>query len=231
MRIFTKKNMRRAFIKTLPVMTGYLVLGLGFGIILLSKGYGVFWSFLMATFIYAGSMQYVALNLISGGASLITTAITTLMVNARNLFYAISMIDKYRNAGFKKPYMIFALTAETYSLVCSGKVRGSKEDKINHYFLVSLFNHIYWISGCVLGSLIGNYIPFSVEGIDFALTSLFIVVFVEQWLSTKDHTYAIIGLFSSIFSLFIFGKDNFLIPAMITILVLITVRKIVLGKE
>ena len=209
---------RRAFIATLPVMAGYLVLGMGFGVILESKGFGVLWALGMSTFIYAGSMQFVAVNLLTGGASLITTALTTLMVNARHLFYGISMIEKYRGAGKKKPYLIFALTDETYSLVCRDE--DEKEDaaeRRRYYFYVSLFNHSYWITGSVLGALLGTVLTGSTEGIDFALTALFVTVFVEQWKSTGDHKPAIIGVAASVLCLIIFGAANFLIPAMITI--------------
>ena len=207
-------QIKKAFINTIPVMTGYIVLGMGFGILLKTKGYGVWWALAMSVFIYAGSMQYLAVSLLTSGASLIATAITTLMVNARHLFYGISMIDKYKGAGASKPYMIFALTDETYSLVCSEEsVKGIEEPK-EYYFLVSLFNQTYWVVGSVIGSLLGAVIPFSVEGIDFALTALFITIFVEQWLSTRRHAPAIIGVVVSVVCVLIFGADNFLIPAM-----------------
>lgn len=218
--------MKKAFVRTIPIMTGYVVLGIGFGIILLSKGYGLFWSLIMAIFIYAGSMQYVAINLISGGASFITTAVTTLMVNARHIFYGISMIDKYKNVGKKKFYLIFSLTDETYSLVCN-ETEEDKQNQIEQNFYISLFNQLYWVVGCGLGSLLGNVLPFSVEGIDFALTALFIVVFVEQWLTTKDNTFAIIGVLSSVVCLLIFGKANFLIPTMLLITLCVTIIKFV----
>ena len=205
-------------------MTGYVVLGMGFGIMLRSKGYGILWAFAMSAFIYAGSMQYLAVSLLTSGASLIATAITTFMVNARHVFYGISMIDKYKGAGKKKPYLIFALTDETYSLVCSQEIQDPKEQH-TYYFMVSLFNQCYWIIGSVLGAFLGAVVPFSVEGIDFALTALFITIFVEQWLSTKDHIPAIIGLFVSAVCVWIFGADQFLIPAMCLITVAITVLK------
>lgn len=209
---------------TLPVMTGYLVLGMGFGIVLKTKGYGVLWALAMSVFIYAGSMQYLAVSLLTSGASLIAAAITTLMVNARHLFYGISMIDKYKGAGAKKPYMIFALTDETYSLVCSQELSNPKEQH-TYFFMVSLFNQLYWITGSVAGAVLGSVIPFSVEGIDFALTALFITIFVEQWLSTKDHVPAIIGVLVSAVCVFIFGADNFLIPAMCLITIAVTFLK------
>ena len=204
---------KKAFLDTLPVMTGYVVLGMGFGIILKTKGYGVFWALAMSVFIYAGSMQYLAVSLLTSGASLIATAITTFMVNARHLFYGISMIDKYKGAGARKPYMIFALTDETYSLVCSQELDDSGQQH-DYIFLVSLFNQCYWVAGSVLGAWLGSAIPFSVEGIDFALTALFITIFVEQWNSTKEHMPAIIGVTISAACVWIFGPDRFLIPAM-----------------
>lgn len=225
-----KSFLKTVFLKTLPVMTGYLALGIGFGILLESKGYGVLWSLSMAVFIYAGSMQYVAINLITGGASLITTALTTLMVNARHLFYGISMMDKYKKTGAKKPYLIFALTDETYSLVC-GDDYPEHTDPHKYQLAVSLANHIYWITGCAAGSLIGSAISFNTAGIDFCMTALFVTIFVEQWLSTKQHLSAVIGLASSLLCLIIFGADTFLIPSMVLISALLLIfRKLLEGK-
>ena len=228
----SKKDFKTAFLSTVPVMTGYLVLGMGFGVILRTKGFGVLWAFLMSAFIYAGSMQFVAIDLLTGGASIAAAALTTLMVNARHLFYGVSMIDKYKNTGAKKPYLIYALTDETYSLVCSDTVAKTVSDRNGYYFTVSLLDHIYWVTGSVLGSLLGSVIPFNTEGIDFALTALFITVFTEQWLSEKKHAPALIGVGASIACLLIFGRDSFLIPAMIIITVLLVIiRKKEVGAD
>ena len=225
MKTVSKDTVKKAFTATIPVMTGYLVLAIGFGILLKTKGYGVGWSLAMSGFIYAGSMQYLAIDLLSGGASLLTTAVTTLMVNARHLFYGISMVERYADTGKKKPYLIFALTDETYSLVCSQEsVKGIKEPK-EYYFLVSIFNQSYWVAGSVIGSLLGNIIPFNVEGIDFALTALFVTIFVEQWLTTEEHRPALVGIVSSVACLILFGADNFLIPTMIIIVALLIWQK------
>ncbi|MBQ8589769.1 MAG: AzlC family ABC transporter permease [Firmicutes bacterium] len=207
---------RRAFKDTIPVMSGYLVLGIGFGVVLASRGYGVFWAMAMSVFIFAGSMQYVAIDLITGGVGLVATALTTLAVNARHLFYGLSMIEKYKGTK-KKPFLIFALTDETYSLVCNDAAIRDVEDKNGYYFWVSLLDYSYWVTGSVLGSLIGAVIPFDMTGVDFSLTALFLTVFVEQWLSTKNHLAAITGVAASVICLVIFGSDNFLIPAMILI--------------
>lgn len=164
------------------------------------------------------------MELLSAAASLPAIALTTLMVNARHLFYGISMIDKYKNAGLKKPYMIFALTDETYSLVCYDKYENEK-DRHLYCFFVSLFNQCYWVSGSVLGSVIGQALPFDTRGIEFSMTALFVTVFVEQWITAKNHAPAIVGLLSSAVCLMVFGKDGFLIPAMIAIMVILTLMK------
>ena len=220
-----KNILKKSFISTVPVMTGYLVLGFGFGIILKANGYGILLAFAMSFFIYAGSMQYVAIGLLTGGASLITAAITTLMVNARHLFYGISMLDKYRKTGKIKPYLIFALTDETYSLVCGDNTDMTENERKRYYFFVSLFNHIYWIAGSVLGAVIGTVVKFNSEGIDFALTALFLTVFIEQWRTAEKHAPAVIGVGASVLSLIIFGSENFLIPAMLVISLLLCLYK------
>ncbi len=212
-----KNTVSRAFYKTVPVMAGYIVLGTGFGILLRNAGYGILWALSMSLFIYAGSMQYVGVGLLTGGVSVITTAITTIMVNGRHLFYSISMIDKYRNAGKYKPYMIFALTDETYSLLCDDN------DNDNLYrFLVSLFNQSYWVTGTLIGSILGKVIPFSTRGIEFSMTALFIASFTEQCITSKDHVPAVTGILCTTLCLVLLGPDRFLIPAMLLITFVLT---------
>ena len=224
MKAENKSLLKKAFTATLPIMAGYLVLGVGFGIILKSKGYGVLWAFAMSTVIYAGSMQYLAIELICGGVGLLTTALTTLMVNARHLFYGISMVDKYKNAGKAKPYLIYALSDETYSLVCVDM--DMEEGERNKFcLLVTALDQFYWVLGSVLGSLLGAVIEFNTEGLDFALTALFVTVFVEQWLSTKDHAAALVGVGASIICLVIFGSGSFLIPSMVAITLALTLMR------
>lgn len=214
-----------AFVATLPVLTGYLVLGFGFGIIMKANGFGPALTFAMSLLIYAGSMQYAAIGLFTGGASLLTVALTTLMVNARHLFYGISMLDKYKYTGARKPYLIFGLTDETYSLVCSDHPEISAESRNDYYLLVTLLNQIYWITGSVLGAAAGALLQFNSEGIDFALTALFLTVFTEQWLTAEKHAPALIGVGVSVGSLLLFGADGFLIPAMLVIAVLLCLYK------
>ena len=215
------KAVRSAFLDTLPVMTGYVFLGFGFGILMHQSGYGVLWAGAMSLFIYAGSMQYVAVGLLTSGAGLLTAALTTFVVNARHLFYGISMVDAYKGSGRKKPYLIFALTDETYSLVSKNQVP-SGISRHGYCLLVSAFDHLYWVSGTLLGSLAGSLIPINYEGIEFVLTALFVAIFVEQWLSTKNHLPAIIGVVSTVVCLVIFGMDVFLIPSMVIIAILLT---------
>ena len=223
-------SIRYAFKRSLPVMAGYLVLGMGFGILLEAKGYSVLWAFVMSVFIYAGSMQYVAVDLLAGGASLISAALMTLMVNARHLFYGISMIDRYKDMGAKKPYLVFALTDETYSLVCSGDVPEGVDQK-KYFFWVSLMNQSYWVIGSTAGALIGSLLVFNTAGIDFSMTALFIVVFVEQWKSAENHLSAVIGVTVSVICLLIFGPDSFLIPSMIAIAAVLTALRKILDKK
>ena len=216
------KILKRAFLDTLPVLTGYLVLGFGFGIVMKSEGYGILLSLAMSALVYAGSMQYAAVGLFGAGASVLTVAMTAFMVNARHIFYGISMLDKYRGTGGVKPYLIFSLTDETYSLV-SGDIDMSREERKKYYLLVSLLDHAYWIVGTLIGALVGALIKFNSEGIEFALTALFVTVFVNQLLTAKKYIPAIIGVGSTLLCLTVFGGESFLIPSMILILVLLSV--------
>ena len=209
----TKKEFGIALRSTLPIMTGYLALGFGFGVLLRSKGFGVLWALGISCTMYSGAMQYVAVDLLAGGVPLLTVALTTLMVNARHLFYGLSILENYKGAGLRKGYMIFALTDETYSLVCSGVPDGI-EHRYAYYFCVSLLDHLYWISGCVLGAATGSVLPFNSKGIDFVLTALFITIFLEQWLQSKKHVYALIGVGSTLLCRVVFGSEQFLIPSM-----------------
>ena len=218
------RTIRQAFCKSIPVMAGYIVLGTGFGILMRNAGYGVLWTAAMSLFIYAGSMQFVGVGLITGGASILTTAITTFMVNVRHLFYSISMVDQYKEAGQYKPYMIFALTDETYSLLCDGTVPEGA-DPNQYRFFVSLFDQSYWVTGSLIGSLLGAVLPFSTAGIEFSMTALFTASFTEQWLTTKDHVPALTGLLCTFLCLIVFGRDRFLIPAMLLITLVLTILR------
>lgn len=219
-----QRIIKLAFLKSLPVLAGYVVLGIGFGILMHNAGYGILWVASMSIFIFAGSLQYVGVGLLTGGASVLTTILTSIMVNARHLFYSISMVDKYKDAGKYKPYLIFALTDETYSLLCDGKAPAEGNPDF-YRFLVSFFDHCYWIAGSIIGNLIGAVLPFSTAGIEFSMTALFVASFTEQWLITKDHIPALTGIICTFLCLVIFGRNNFLIPAMLVITFMLTILR------
>lgn len=215
-------------------MAGYIFLGIAFGLLMDSKGFGLPWVLCMSLFIFAGSMQFVAVDLISGGfSSLLTVALTTFMVNARHIFYGISMLDRYKKAGPRKAYLIFALTDETYSLVCNGynSPGADPAKEYDYYFFVSLFDQCWWVTGSVIGSLLGTMLPFTIKGIDFALTALFVTVFFDQWFKSDSHFFAVTGVLSSVLCLIIFGADNFLIPSMILIFAVISIYKLLQKKN
>lgn len=215
-----KKTIIFSIKSALPVMTGYLVLSIGFGLLLQDKGYGWCWAVLMSTGIY----QFVTINLLSTGASIITTAIMTLMVNIRHLFYGITMLEKYSEAGWRKPYLIFSLTDETYSLICSPDLPDDINRK-DYFFIVSLVNQLSWIAGSIIGSVLGNIIPFDTTGIDFAMTALFVIILLEQLEKSKQHLLAFTGFIISIFCLLLFGPNQFLIPSMILITIALFIEK------
>ncbi len=220
-----KRTFKRAFRDSLPVLAGYLALGIGFGVLLQSKGYSFWWAILMSCTIFAGSGQYAGVDFLASSASIVTTAVMTFIINARHFFYGFSLLDKYKGAGWFKPYLIFGLTDETYSIVCSAKLDDTVDRKKYYLFLTAL-DHCYWITGCTLGAVLGEILPFSTEGIGYSMTALFIVIMVEQWLSSKEHLPVILGVCTTIVCLVIFGADLFIIPAMVFIaLELVIFRK------
>lgn len=225
-----RKALKAAFPLTLPVMAGYLFLGLGFGILLASKGFSFPWAIFMSVIIYAGSMQYVAIDLLAAGASFITTAIMTVMIQIRHLFYGLSLIVKYKNVGNKKWMMIYELTDETYSLIATSEPP-KDVDAGWFYFFISLLDHSYWICGCTLGALFGSLVKFNTKGVDFVMTALFLVLFVNQWLDTKEHRPALIGVACSVLCLIVFGADNFIVPAMLSILAILSIFRKTLDKD
>ena len=206
------------------MLTGYLFLGSGFGILMSENGFAIGWSILMSICMFAGSGQYLAVGLMAARAGLVNVAVATLLVNARHIFYGISLVDTYKNAGIKKFYMIFGLTDETYTLVTQAKLDPGI-DRSRYCFFVTLLDHCYWITGCTLGAILGATLPISFEGVDFVLTALFMTMFVEQWLSSKNHLPALVGLGSTALCLLIFGSEYFLVPSMILIAgILILIR-------
>lgn len=215
---------------TLPVLMGYLAIGVAFGLMLNAIGYGAIWSFLMSATIYAGSCQFLEVQLLDTGAALTEVALMTLVLNFRHLVYGLSMIEKFRDMGRKKLYMIFSLTDETYALLSSTVLPDGISPQ-KYYFTVAALNQIYWVAGSVMGSLAGALIKFSTEGIEFAMTALFIVIAVDQWRSYKRHLPAIIGAICTLVSLVIFGPGNMLIPALIVMIILLLALKSRLGDR
>lgn len=225
------KALRAAFPVTIPVMTGYLFLGMGYGILMNSIGYGPLWTLLMSLLIFAGSIQYVAIALLTSAFNPLYTLLLTLMVNARHLFYGISMLEGFKGAGRLKPYLVFGLTDETFSLLSAVDPPEGIERKWFQFF-ITLLDHVYWVAGSVLGSIIGAVISFNSMGLDFVLTALFVVIFIDQWKGTKNHIPALVGLGSALLCLLLFGQDHFMIPAMVLILLLLTVfRKRIREEE
>lgn len=212
--------LRKALKQTVPVMVGYLVLGAAFGLLLYKAGYSYLWALLISLLVYAGSMQFVLISFLQGPIGLLSIIITTFSVNSRHIFYGISFIEKFKKMGKRRLYMIFSLTDETYSLLCSTKSEDSQEES-NLIFLMSLLNQSYWIIGSFLGNLLGSIITFDTSGVEFSMTALFVVILVEQWLTTKNHLPAFIGIFCGVISLLFFGADEFLLPALITAVVIL----------
>ena len=224
------KHIRFAFTESIPVMLGYLFLGFAFGLMLQNAGYSFWWAFLSSVVIYAGSMQFVLVTLLAGGESLFYAAIMTLFINGRHIFYGLSFIEKFRDMGKAYPYMIFSLTDETYSVLCGLKVpRGMDEKRIT--FLISLFDHIYWIAGSVAGALIGQMVSFNATGVDFSMTALFVVIVINQWLDSKEHRPVLIAAGIGIVTLLLLGADNFLLPALTIIVMILLCMRPVFDKQ
>ncbi len=222
----TEKNkvlsaFRAAFPFTLPVMTGYLFLGISYGVYMNVSGFSFLYPLLMSIVIFGGSLEFLAVSLLLSTFAPVQTFIMALVIQARHLFYGLAMLEKYKNTGLKKLYLIFALTDETFSVNCSAKVPEGI-DRGWFYFGVSAFDQCYWVTGAVLGGILGSFIPFNTEGLDFVMTAMFTVIFIEQWLKEKKHYTALIGILSSVICLFIFGADSFIIPTMVCIFVMLT---------
>ena len=218
------KALRAAFPHTLPILTGYLALGAAYGVLLSTKGYGVVWALLTSTFIYAGSMQFVSVGMLGMGFHPLSACLMTLMVNARHFFYGIAMLDRLGGTGRLKPYLIFAMSDETFSLLCSSPPPEGVSRKW-FLFFIALLDHSYWIAGSVAGGLLGGLVSFNTAGIDCVLTAMFVVIFINQWKATSNHLPVLIGLGAALLCRIVLGPEKFLIPAMIVILVLVTLLR------
>ena len=220
-----KKAMRRAFPYTVPVLAGYLFIGAAFGVMFADQGYNVLWAVLMSVVVYAGSGQYLATNFFVPGISILQAVFLTLMVNIRHVFYGLSLVDRYNRFGRKRWYLIFGMTDETYSLICTTRV---PDDVDEEKFLLSitLLNQLYWIVGTAIGSLTATVIAFDSTGIEFAMTALFIVMFMELWYRRSNRPAELIGMLSAVLCLALFGASNFVLPTMV-----LMVAVILLGRK
>ena len=202
---------------TIPICIGFLFLGISYGFFMHSKGFSFLYPVLMSLFIFAGSMEFVTVNLLLTAFNPLSAFLLALMVNARHLFYGISMLDKYKNTGLKKPYLIYGMCDESFSINCT-VTPPADVDKGWFMLFVTLLNQIYWVAGAALGSLLGSVISFDTTGIEFVMTALFVVMFINQWEETDNHRSALTGVFCSMVCLFLFGAQHFIIPAMALII-------------
>ena len=218
------KALKAAFPHTIPIMTGFLFLGMTYGIYMNVSGFGFWYPMLMSMTIFAGSMEFVTVSMLLGAFHPMEALTMTLMINARHLFYGISMLDKYKGTGFKKLYLIFGMCDESFSINYTAEIPGDV-DKGWFMMWVTLLNQFYWVLGSTLGGIFGSFIKFNTEGLEFVMTALFVVIFLEQWLKEKNHTGAIVGVLLSVLSLVLFGRDSFIIPAMLGILGVMTLLR------
>lgn len=216
-----KTALAAAFPHTIPTLAGFIFLGISYGIYMSASGFSFLYPMFMSAFIYAGSMEFVTVNLLLTAFNPLQAFTTSLIINARHIFYGLSMLDKYRGTGWKKGYLIFGMCDESFSINYTADIP-HHVDRGWFMFFVNLLNQIYWIVGSTLGGILGSFITFNLEGIDFVMTAMFVVIFLEQWLSEKKHTNAIIGLAASVIFLILLGPDKFIIPSMAAIVILLT---------
>lgn len=225
-----RKAFRAAFPLTLPILAGFWFLGMAYGLYMNASGFSVWYPALISLLVYGGSLQFVMVALLLGPFAPLETFLLALLIQIRHLFYGLSMLDKYRGLGWKRPYLIFALCDETFSVACAAPVP-EEVDPGWFYFWVSLLNHLYWLGGSIAGGLAGSFIQLKIQGLDFVLTALFAVIFLDQWTSKKLHFSALIGLLVSLGALWAFGPDAFLLPAMALILGLLLLGRKPLEKR
>lgn len=215
------KALRAAFPHTVPILTGFLFLGMTYGMVMRSAGFGLGWTLLMSVTVFAGSMQFVAVHLLTGAFEPLQALAMTLMINARHLFYGISLLGKYRGRGWKTPYLIFGMCDESFSINCAVDAPAGVDEGWFMFF-VTLLDQLYWVAGSALGCLFGSLLRLDLTGLDFVMTAMFVVIFLEQWLKEKDHSVSLLGLGLSALCLLIFGPEDFILPAMLAILAALT---------
>lgn len=216
-----RRAFRCAFPHTIPIFAGFWFLGLTYGIYMNASGFSFWYPSLMSLTIFAGSVEFVAVNMLLGAFNPLQALAMTLMINARHLFYGISMLDRYKGTGWKKFYLIFGMCDESFSINYTAEIP-KDVDRGWFMFFVTLLNHFYWFSGATLGGIFGSLIHFNTEGLDFVMTAMFVVIFMEQWLKEKRHVSALVGIGLSLLCLLVFGADRFVIPAMVMILTVLT---------
>lgn len=218
------KAFRCAFPYTIPIFASFWFLGLTYGIYMHVSGFSFWYPMWMSLTIFAGSVEFVTVQMLLGAFHPIQALAMTLMINARHLFYGISMLDKYRGTGWKKFYLIFGMCDESFSINYTAEIP-EEIDSSWFLFFVTLLNHLYWVSGATLGGIFGSWIHFNTEGLEFVMTAMFVVIFMEQWQKEKRHTSAVVGLGVSLLCLLLFGADHFILPAMFGILALLTLLR------
>ena len=221
--------LKAAFPYTIPIFAGFTFLGMTYGIYMNVSGFSFWYPMLMSMTIFAGSMEFVAVNLLLGAFNPVQALAMTLMLNARHLFYGIAMLDKYRGTGLKKIYLIFGMCDESFSINCTAQVPEGV-DKGLFMFFVTLLNQLYGVCGATMGGIFGSLIHFNTEGLDFVMTAMFVVIFLEQWLKEESHVSSLLGLGLSARWLMAFGPVRFMIPAMAAVLGVLLLLKKVLEK-
>ena len=216
--------LKAAFPYTIPIFAGFWFLALAYGIYMNVSGFSFWYPMAMSAIVYGGSLEFVAVSMLLSPFAPVQTFLMTLMIQARHLFYGISMLDKYKHLGAKKLYIIYAMCDETFSVNYTAKIPDGV-DRGWFYFFVSLLNQIYWVSGATIGGLLGSLIHFDTTGLDFIMTAMFVVIFMEQWMKEKHHFSELIGLIAAVGCLLIFGADNFMIPTMVCILAALSFLK------
>ena len=216
-----KKAFRAAFPHTIPILTGFLFLGMTYGIYMRTSGFSVWYPMVMSLTIFAGSMEFVAVNLLLGAFDPMQAFAMTCMLNARHLFYGISMLERYKGTGWKKIYLIFGMCDESFSINYTAEIP-EDVDRSWFMFFVTLLNQLYWFSGATLGAWFGSLLTFNTEGLDFVMTAMFVVIFLEQWLKETRHISSLLGLGLSLLCLTAFGAEGFMIPAMLAVLGVLT---------
>ena len=216
-----RRALRAAFPHTVPILTGFLFLGMTYGVYMASLGFSWIYPTLMALTIYAGSMEFVTANMLLGAFNPLQALAMTLMVNARHLFYGLAMLDRFRGLGWKKLYLIFGMCDETFSVTCSTRAPEGVDEGWFMTF-VTLLDQLYWVLGAALGGLFGSLLTLNTEGLDFVMTAMFVVIFLENWLKEENHTSTLLGLGLPLVCLVLFGAQNFILPSMAAILLALT---------